>query len=183
MAPDNKKWAFLSGRNGRRQVQTGQTDLLATFVALSQVNSDFREELSNMEAPSMRLVKDDPNQGQIDHLLNRVANSIINWMTRLSISRKSMGTTAQSQLDALSAALVEVKDRRATRAEELAHTGSSAVGRSAVRAEAFLTPAESTWCDCGGRSPVANEVRYVGLMDISREENDLWNIMLAWMCH
>ena len=40
-----------------------------------------------------------------------------------------------------------------------------------------------TWCDCGGRSPVANEVRYVGLMDISREENDLWNIMLVWMCH
>lgn len=41
----------------------------------------------------------------------------------------------------------------------------------------------ATWCDCGGRSPVANEVRYVGLMDISREENDLWNIMLVWMCH
>ena len=33
---------------------------------------------------------------------------------------------------------------------------------------------QTTWCDCGGRSPVANEVRYVGLMDISREENDLW---------
>jgi len=126
VAPDNKKWAFLSGRNGRRKVQTGQTDLLATFVALSQVNSDFREELSDMDAPSMRLVKDDPNQGQIDHLLTRVANSIINWMTRLSISRKSMGTTAQSQLDALSAALVEVKDRRATRAEELAHKGVQA---------------------------------------------------------
>ncbi|MBQ2261815.1 MAG: transposase, partial [Loktanella sp.] len=30
----------------------------------------------------------------------------------------------------------------------------------------------STWCDCGGRSPEANEVRYIGLMDISREEND-----------
>ena len=42
---------------------------------------------------------------------------------------------------------------------------------------------KTTWCDCGGRSPVANEVRYVGLMDISREENDLWNIMLVWMCH
>ncbi len=39
-----------------------------------------------------------------------------------------------------------------------------------------------TWCDCGGRSPAANEVRYVGLMDISREENDLWNTMLVWMC-
>lgn len=126
MAPDNQKWAFLSGRNGRRKVQTGQTDLLATFVALSQVNNDFREELSDMDAPSMRLVKDDPNQGQIDHLLNRVANTVINWMTRLSISRKSMGTTAQSQLDALSAALVEVKDRRATRAEELAHKGVQA---------------------------------------------------------
>lgn len=39
-----------------------------------------------------------------------------------------------------------------------------------------------TWCDCGGRSPGANEVRYVGLMDISREENDLWNTMSVWMC-
>ncbi|SCM66622.1 transposase [Donghicola eburneus] len=39
-----------------------------------------------------------------------------------------------------------------------------------------------TWCDCGGRSPWANEVRYVGLMDISREENDLWNTMSVWMC-
>ena len=42
--------------------------------------------------------------------------------------------------------------------------------------------AKTTWCDCGGRSPVANEVRYVGLMDISREENDLWNTMPVWMC-
>ena len=42
---------------------------------------------------------------------------------------------------------------------------------------------QTTWCDCGGRSPVANEVRYVGLMYIRREENDLWNIMLVWMCH
>lgn len=31
---------------------------------------------------------------------------------------------------------------------------------------------QTTWCDCGGRSPGANEVRYIGLMDISREEND-----------
>lgn len=31
---------------------------------------------------------------------------------------------------------------------------------------------QTTWCDCGGRSPAANEVRYIGLMDISREEND-----------
>ena len=38
-----------------------------------------------------------------------------------------------------------------------------------------------TWCDCGGRSPGANEVRYVGLMDKSREENDLWNTMRVWM--
>ena len=39
-----------------------------------------------------------------------------------------------------------------------------------------------TWCDCGGRSTGANEVRYVGLMDISCEENDLWNTMPVWMC-
>ncbi len=39
-----------------------------------------------------------------------------------------------------------------------------------------------TWCDCGGRSLAANEVRYVGLMGISREENDLWNTMSVWMC-
>ena len=36
----------------------------------------------------------------------------------------------------------------------------------------FLAPTLTTWCDCGGRSPVANEVRYIGLMDNSREEND-----------
>lgn len=29
-----------------------------------------------------------------------------------------------------------------------------------------------TRIDCGGCSPVANEVRYAGLMDNSREEND-----------
>ena len=39
-----------------------------------------------------------------------------------------------------------------------------------------------TWCDCGGRSPAANEVRYSGLMDESREENDLWSTMRVWMC-
>ena len=39
-----------------------------------------------------------------------------------------------------------------------------------------------TWCDCGGRSTGANEVRYVGLMDISCEENDPWNTMPVWMC-
>lgn len=33
--------------------------------------------------------------------------------------------------------------------------------------------ATTTWCDCGGRSPEANEVRYVGLMVKCREENDL----------
>jgi transposase len=38
-----------------------------------------------------------------------------------------------------------------------------------------------TWCDCGGRSPGANEVRYTGLMDKCREENDLWNTMRGWM--
>jgi transposase len=38
-----------------------------------------------------------------------------------------------------------------------------------------------TWCDCGGRSLEANEVRYVGLMDKCREENDLWKTMRVWM--
>lgn len=46
-----------------------------------------------------------------------------------------------------------------------------------------LDLSKTTWCDCGGRSPGANEVRYVGLMDKSREENDLWNIMPVWTCH
>ena len=126
VAPDNKKWAFLSGRGGRRQVKTGQTDLLATFVALSQVHKGFRDELSNMDAPSVRLEQGDPNQGQIDKLLTRIANSVINWMTRMSISRKPLGANAQSQLDTLSAALMEIKDRRATRAEELAYKGVQA---------------------------------------------------------
>ena len=47
---------------------------------------------------------------------------------------------------------------------------------------AFPRATKTTWCDCGGRSPEANEVRYVGLMDKCREENDLWNTMPVWMC-
>ncbi|ARC88521.1 hypothetical protein B5V46_07795 [Rhodovulum sp. MB263] len=37
-----------------------------------------------------------------------------------------------------------------------------------------------TWCGCGGRSPGANEVRYVGRVDKCREENDLWKTMRVW---
>ncbi|MDD9737122.1 hypothetical protein PVW53_16480, partial [Seohaeicola sp. SP36] len=56
------------------------------------------------------------------------------------------------------------------------------VGLRVGNATDLTVKSGTTWCDCGGRSPVANEVRYVGLMYIRREENDLWNIMLVWMC-
>ena len=65
---------------------------------------------------------------------------------------------------------------------------SGTIARHLKLYEEFGWPVQSrhlgqpTWCDCGGRSPGANEVRYVGLMDISREENVLWNTMSVWMC-
>ncbi|MDU8913393.1 tyrosine-type recombinase/integrase [Aestuariicoccus sp. MJ-SS9] len=36
----------------------------------------------------------------------------------------------------------------------------------AAQTQTCLSLEETTWCDCGGRYPVANEVRYVGLCPI-----------------
>ena len=105
----SKRLEFLTSAKGLRSTAEGQTDLLATFVALAQVDDVLRAAMSEMVPPKLVDVKRDSVDGAVESL----SNSAVNLLTNLSLKRVRQPRTVQEQLDVLASGLAEIEgDRR-----------------------------------------------------------------------
>lgn len=102
------KHSVLTGNSGLRKSANGQSDMLATFMALGQVDDQFREILKNLKAP-----KDvEISEQSVDGALRGAANTLTNYLTRMSVSPTKIGGTSLSQIDVLSDVLSEIDGER-----------------------------------------------------------------------
>lgn len=100
---------FLIGARGMRKAADGRSDMLAVFVALSQVSPDLRQALSSMKPPKAVELKWD----SVDDWLRSIGTSMINLISRMSLKPRLMAPTLQREMDLLSKTLTEVQaDRR-----------------------------------------------------------------------
>lgn len=100
---------FLTGTNNLRKDREGNSDLLATFMALAQVDDSLRAVLGDMAPPKSMAVKNDT----VDGFLRSLANAAVELLARLSLSRQKQSQTVQAELDRLSDSLTEVQGERA----------------------------------------------------------------------
>src|SRR6056297_3627606 len=117
--PEGPRKAFLTGRDRRATIDR-QSDILPSFMALAQTSKSFRAELDKMDAPKMREETASPEEGTIDTWLKRIATEIVEWLSKMSISRKALPTNAREQVDALSTVIGEIQVDRRLSAEVMA---------------------------------------------------------------
>ncbi|MGM0583345.1 MAG: hypothetical protein ACQEUZ_01665 [Pseudomonadota bacterium] len=99
----------LEALSETRRDAEGKTDLIATFMALSQVDDGLRTALQNTPAPKVAETPADSVDGAVTWLME----AVVNLLTRLSISRRRRPRDVGRQLDQLADALSEVEgDRR-----------------------------------------------------------------------
>lgn len=98
----------LTGDAGLRKTADGRTDLLATFMALSQVSPEFRQALSKLKAPK----NVDKFERSIDGALDGAAATITNYLSQLPITYKGNRKTSIGQLEVLSDILSEIDGER-----------------------------------------------------------------------
>lgn len=104
----SKRLEFLTSTEGLRSTADGKTDLLATFVALAQVDDVLRAALKEMAPPKMVEVK----WTSVDNALESIGTSAVNLLTRLSFKRARQPRSVQEQLDVLAAGLAEIESER-----------------------------------------------------------------------
>ncbi len=105
----------------------GVSDILPTFMALSQVNTTFRKALETLKITKPK----QSSFGPIDNAFINAANSIITHIINLSISTKKLGNTVNTQLDALAGALSAVSKKRR-------HIATSVISSKADAANAYI---------------------------------------------
>jgi len=96
-------------------------ELMPTFIALSQVSNEFADDLATIPAPRIReSAAQNEVESRVDQLLTAAANTAINTLTDMSISRKSLGKNMRDQLDSLTLAMSDIKDNRRNTIEAMA---------------------------------------------------------------
>lgn len=96
---------LLTGQLGARTDKQNNTDLLASFFALAQVDEDVRALLAQIPAPKAV----DVGMGSADDAVSSISTSIYEKLVDLSLSRKSQPKSVQGQLDLLGHVLSETK--------------------------------------------------------------------------
>lgn len=102
------RYAALTGDTGLRHTANGRSDLLATFMALALVDDDFRQVLRSLEAPKDLKIKADSVDGAVEN----AGDTVMNLITRFSISAQNQPRTIGAQLDLLGDALSEIEGER-----------------------------------------------------------------------
>jgi hypothetical protein len=108
--------SVLAGKGGLRRTSEGQTDLLATFVALGMVHPGFKAELAEMDGPKNMV----EYERSVDGTLKWLANSSINYLTQSAIAMKKSGKKMDTQLLALENALSTYQVERRHTADRIA---------------------------------------------------------------
>lgn len=101
----NSRRDFLLNIRKDPRLTTGGSDILATFVALAQVDDSLRTVLQEMKTPKINRVKWD----SVDSSLEGLGTTAVNMLTTLSLTRDRQNPNVTVQLDLLSAGLMEVK--------------------------------------------------------------------------
>ena len=101
----NSRRDFLLSIRKDPRLTTGGSDILATFVALAQVDDGLRTVLQEMKTPKINRVKWD----SVDSFLEGLGTTAVNVLTTLSLTRDRQNPNVTVQLDLLSASLMEVK--------------------------------------------------------------------------
>lgn len=101
---------FLVGVAGIRKNSEGQSDLLASFMALALVDPELREILSRTKPHKAVALK----WNSVDNFLTSLANTALALLTRLSIGnlRKGRALNVRSELDHLADTLTEIQGQR-----------------------------------------------------------------------
>jgi len=105
MKAAERRYDMLTGADGLRRTANGNTDVLATFLALSQTDPILRNAMENMASPKNNEIKKDT----VDGWINRVMATIANMITSLSVSRKAQPRNVKGALDVLAEALAVQK--------------------------------------------------------------------------
>lgn len=98
----------LTQARGFTKGADGRSDMLATFLALSQVSPDMRKVLAGMKPPKSVELKWD----SVDDWLRSLAHSMVNLITRLSLKPRRMADTLGREMDLLTQTLGEVQAKR-----------------------------------------------------------------------
>ena len=98
----------LVGAGGMRKAANGNTDLIATFMALAQTSPVMRTALENLPAPVSKI-----EVGSTGNALTRIINSVIAYLTEAADKRRRLPKSTVGRLDILATTLSEVEgDRR-----------------------------------------------------------------------
>lgn len=87
------------------RIEGGGSDILATFVALAQVDDSLRSILQEMKSPKQLKVK----WTSVDEFFQSVATTIMNLLTTLSLTRDKALPAVQEQLDLLTVSLGRIQ--------------------------------------------------------------------------
>lgn len=99
------KLAYVQGRTGLARNAAGRTDVLANFLALTQLEDSVRQSLSTLEAPKDVEIE----KNSFDDRLTSIAESAVNAMVTRSIDPKGLSPNALAQLDQLTLVLADLK--------------------------------------------------------------------------
>ncbi len=99
---------FLIGAKGLRATADGRSDMLASFLALSQTHPVLREALGSMKPPKVVGLE----WTSVDAWLSSLARTITNLITRMSLSPRLMAPNMLLEMDALSSTLSSVQEQR-----------------------------------------------------------------------
>jgi hypothetical protein len=104
----DKRLEALFGSGGLRRIANGNTDLLATFMALSQTSPVLRKVLQNLKAPAEKSIQ----ITSMDNAITRVINSIFDFITAKVADIKNQSASTIGRLDALSHSLSDIQAER-----------------------------------------------------------------------
>lgn len=100
--------------DGTQIRQGGQSDLLASFVALGLVNEEFQKVLAEVAVPKALEIKRD----SFDGLVRSLGNALVQLLTTLSFKQARLSGTAQAELSYLAARLSQAQVERKTLAAD-----------------------------------------------------------------
>ena len=105
----NRRLEAVYGSGGQRRTPQGDTDLLATFMALSQTSPLMRKVLQNLKAPADKKIE----ITSFDNAMTRLINQIFDFITKVVAEKRNQPASTIGRLDVLSNVFSDIKSERA----------------------------------------------------------------------
>lgn len=127
-----KRFRLITGDLGTETDAEGRSNLLATFIALSQVSPTFRETLRDMEVPKAPGI----NYDSVDDMLSSFGDRSMNQLSTLISDGRTKSSDMERAFDRLALVLSEIeKDART----EIERQAQSLMSRGDARGSAMLS--------------------------------------------